>query len=238
MPRVDVDAKLDDFLGRYRRTQLLAERRIEAAALLATHRASGRAKTDLRGAMSSAGLGRLGNALSDTSDFAKGTLKRYPDGGFSASGTVFIRTRSERTRGAIEAYTQGADIRPVRGRWLWIPTDEAPARINRKRATPQSYIDAGSPLGELVRITAVNGRPLLAVKNVGKSQVGARGGRVRSLTKSGRARKGDRLKELSILFVAIPRTARAARVNVRQIVGAVQADLPLLFEQAVGRTFR
>lgn len=225
-------AAFDDF---YRQS----EQAIERAALRATDQAARQAKNALRGDMAGAGLGRLGNAFGDGSDLRSGRgVKRYSDGGFSASGAVFIRSRSERTRGAIEAYTEGATISPRRGRWLWFPTNEVPARIGRLRTTPERYIAAGSPLGRLITIRSVNGNPLLAVENIGVNAVGARGGRGRSLTKSGRPRKGDRLKQLSVLFVGIPNTSRAARIDADAILKAEAARLPELWSDEMRKEGR
>lgn len=213
-----------------------AVQRVEQAALRAVARGGRAATRQMRAAGQAAGLGRLMQAVGDTADTK--VLRRGAEG-FSVSSTLAIRTGSPRTRGAIEAYTEGANILPRRGRWLWFPTDEASrvvgSRKTRRRLTPEVYREMGEPMGPLITIRSINGRPLLAVQNVGKSEVGARGGRVRPLTKGGRLRKGDRLKTLSVLFVGIPRTSRAARIDTRAILRAVQAELPELFRQEMGR---
>lgn len=233
----------DDYVGRYRRYQALVERRMEAAALIATERAADRAKRQIRSQMTSAGLGRLGFGLGHSSDASKGRGVHRRGNGWSASGNVHIRSQSERTKGAIEAYTQGAEIRPVRARSLWIPTDEiqriagSRARGVARRISPEVYNrELASKYGPLIPITSIDGRPLLAVENVGVSAVGARGGRVRGLTKSGRPRRGDRVKQLAILFVGIPHTSRAARVNVNQIIAEVLTQMPDIFSNALRTT--
>lgn len=217
-----------------------AIQRLETAALIATDRGATQGKTRIREAMQGAGLGRLGGAIDATSDLKRGAgVHRRGASGFSASGTVFIRSKSERTRGAIEAYTEGAEIMPKRGRWLWIPTDAVArlvgSRSNRRRMTPAEYVKAGNEakIGPLVLLRSVNGYPLLAVENVGVSETGQKP-RVRGLTKSGRPRKGDRLKRLAVLFVGIPYTSRAARVDAAAILRQVRAELPMLAQQALG----
>jgi hypothetical protein len=80
-------------------------------------------------------------------------------------------------------------------------------------------------VGRLELIRSVDGRPLLIVRNVGVSAEGKRRS-ARSLTKSGRARKGQIRKEFIVAFIAIPRTARAARIDVSAIHAAVMAELP------------
>lgn len=125
-----------------------AEQRNETAALIATDRGSRISLANQRGRMQGAGLGRLGNALGASSDLSQGRgVHRYPNGGFSASGVVFVRSQSERTLGAIEAYTSGADIQPRKGRWLWIATDEVQRLVGsgkqRRRLTPALWTRYG-----------------------------------------------------------------------------------------------
>lgn len=213
---------------------------MEAAALIATDQASLRAKSEVRSAMTSARLGRLGNAVDNTSDMQKrGSPKRYPNGGFAASGVLFVRSQSERTKGALESYTQGAEIRPKSGRYLWFATDEIPRLTNKVRMTPELYRKNGfeQKIGPLVQIRGIDGTPLLVARNVGVNAAG-KPRSARSLTKAGRPRKGQRLKEFVVAFIGIPRTSRAARVNVREILTRVQADLPRLFNEAIRGTFR
>lgn len=213
-----------------------AIQQMEQAAVRAVARGGRAATRELRQAGAAAGLGTLMQAVKDTADTA---VHRRGADAFSVSSTLAIRTASDRTRGAIEAYTEGAEILPRRGRWLWFPTDEAQRVVgsgkSRRRLTPEVYREMGEPMGPLVRIRSVNGRPLLAVQNVGKSEVGARGGRVRSLTKRGAPRRGDRLKTLSVLFVGIPRTSRAARLAARAILQGVQRELPQLFREEMAK---
>jgi hypothetical protein len=227
--RGNFDAAFSDY---YR----FAEQRAERAALIATKKGARIAVNNIRSAMQSAALGRLGNAIKDTSDADKGRIHRYPNGGFSASGVVFVRSKSERTLGAIEAYTQGADIKPVRGRWLWIATDALPRVTGKFRMTPELYMKNGfdRKIGPLIRIRSVNGYPLLAVKNVGVSEAGMKRS-AKSLTKAGYPRKGQVQRELVVLFIGIPRTSRAARVDVPAIMRSVAAELPALFYEALGR---
>lgn len=203
------------------------EERVETLArgliLDVSDRAAKRTLSQIRSDMVSAKLGRLGNAIGAGSDKQKGTgVRRRSNGNISASGSVFIRSRSERTVGAIISYTEGAEITPKnRSGLLWFPTDEIQRIVGsgkeRARMTPALYRARGfeQRFGPLIPLRSVDGTRLLAVKNVGVSEVGARGGRVRGLTRSGRARKGDRVKALSVLFIGIPRTARAARTNPR-----------------------
>lgn len=83
----------------------------ERAILEASHEAGRKATSQIRNAMSRAGLGRLGNTINATSDFDKGgRLHRSSGREVSASNAIHLKSRNERTVGSIEAYTSGATI--------------------------------------------------------------------------------------------------------------------------------
>jgi len=212
--------------------------RLQRASLEAADKASRNALRTLRGDMAGAGLGRLGNAMDQASDLQGGRGVHDRGGGaWSASGGVFIRTRSPRSRGAIEAYTQGASIQPARGRWLWIATTAIPSKAGRERMTPESYVRNGftRKIGPLIPLKSVNGYPLLAIENVGVSLAG-KPRSAKSLTKTGNARKGQAKRDLVIAFYAIPATSRAARVDAVSVMVRAQSELQPLMNRAIGRT--
>lgn len=226
-----------DFNGPFAEWRRFAEQRLERAVLIATDRAAARAKSAIRGAMAGAGLGRLGQAIDATSDLKRGRgMRRYAGGGFSASGIVYVRSRSERTLGAIQAYTKGAVIRPVRSKWLWIPTDNIPRVSKRYRLTPALWRENGLDrrIGPLVRVNSINGYPLLVAKNIGVDISGRRRS-AKSLKKGGEPRKGQVEKEFVVAFIGIPGTARAARINVDTLLAPIAGELPALFNNALGR---
>lgn len=232
-------AKLEagDFARPFAEFNRMAEARMKRAALQATDVATKSLLSEIRLTMAGAGLGRLGNALGATSDLKRGgRVHQTAGGGFSASGGVFIRSGSERSRGAIVAYTEGAAIRPTRGRWLWVPTDNVPRISMRYRLTPAMWKENGLDrrIGPLVFIKSVNGYPLLVAKDVGLAISGARGS-VKSRKKNGEARKGQVAKDFVVCFVGIPATARAARIDVRAIGRSVANELPALFAAALER---
>lgn len=217
-----------------------ASQRLERAALIAVDRASREALGQVRGSMQGAGLGRLGQAIGQTSDLRDGNgIKRRGSRGFSASGVLFVRSRSPRTLGAIEAYTVGASIRPRAGRWLWVATPDiqrlAGSGKARQRVTPGNWSRLGldSRIGKLELVPSVSGRPLLVVKGAGVSAAG-KAGSARSLKRNGEARRGQVARQFLVAFVAIPATSRAARVDVAAIMRAAAAELPALFAQAMG----
>lgn len=208
---------------------------MERAALVVTDRGATRAERRFRADMANAGLGGLGNTVKAGSDLRRGRgVRRRGRQGFEARGWLAVRSRSERVIGALESYTVGAEIRPVRGRWLWIATDAIPGRANRYRMTPELYRKSGleQRIGPLVLIHGINGYPLLVVKNVGVNAAG-KPGQAKSLRKNGLARKGQRARDLLVVFFAIPRTSRRARVSVRDIMSAEQTAMIDDYRKAV-----
>ncbi len=227
-----------DYLGAHASYQALIERRVEFAALTATHQVGRRGKSAIRQSIQGAGLGRLGNAIDSNSDLSTGRGVHRRADGFSASSAVFVRSNSERTLGTLAAYTQGAKIRPVRGRWLWFATPEiqrlAGAGAKRERVTPGNWEKLGldKKIGPLVVVKSINGRPLLAVKNVGVSALGVPG-KARSLTKKGRARKGQIARSFLVAFVSIPATSRSARLDPVAIMRNANKEIGILYQKAL-----
>ncbi len=235
MLRAQVDIP-KPFVDEFRRGAI---QRVERAAMEATHTAMRRALDQTRVEMRGRGLGGLGGALGLFSDKEKGTVFRRGGDAFSASAGIYLRNKSERTAGAMTAYTEGAEIAPVRGRWLWIATEEiqrfvggGAGRGRGKRITPALWRQNGldSKIGRLVPIKGVNGFPLLIVQNVGVSAAGKKNS-ARGLTKSGRPRKGQIEKSMIVAFYAIPRTSRAARVDLIAIASRWASIVPTLFNE-------
>lgn len=188
-------------------------------------RASRRGLNAIRAEMQAAGLGRLGFALAQTSDLKKSGTVFRGNGRVSASGTIFIRSRSPRTIGAIKSYTQGATITPRRGRYLWFPTDDLMRRARvplpttgggrgaaNVRLEPHLWNRTGldRSIGPLIFVRGRGGQPLLIVRNAPVNQAS---GAVQKRTKTGRLRKGSIEKDFIVAFVGIPNTVRGRRVN-------------------------
>lgn len=215
-----------------------AERRIMLAARRATAKEAERAKNDIRTKHAGLRMGRLLMAIGSSSDKMKNTYRQTARG-FSVSGNVHIRSRSERTVGAIISVTEGAEITPRTARWLWIATDEIPKFAGKERMTPRLYRDKGfeQKIGPLVLVKSINGNPLLVVKGATVSEGGkARSARAR--TKRGAVRKGQRAKEFIVAFIGIPRTSRAALVNVTAFMNMALGRLPATFEAELRKEIR
>lgn len=180
--------------------------------------------------------GWFGNAIDSGGDLEKRGAVRRSGVGFSASGWVHVRRKSERTLGTIEAYTAGAEIAPRRGRWLWIPTNDIPARAGRVKITPGNWSKYGldQRIGPLVMVKSVNGRPLLVVKGASVSGEGKRRS-AKSLRRDGGLRKGQVARDFIVAFIAIPRTSRQARIDVPAIMREAQATVPSLLRQQLDR---
>lgn len=222
------------FVDRFKRDSV---QRVERAMLVATDKASRNALKDIR---SSGKLGRLSNAIGHFSDLKKGKVFRFGSSGFAASGGLNIKTRNERTVGAIISYTEGSDIVPRagnRGGWLWFPTAElAIKRIGRKKITPALY-NASPLVGRLGPLQQIPGRTasesLLIIKNVQVSMAGNR--RPIKGAKSGVARAGRQQKEAIIAFIGIRQTSRTKRIDVPEIMRANAATVGRLFYEEMKR---
>lgn len=224
--------------GQFREFERFCIQRLEQSALRASDQAARQATLDIRSAMRGAGLGRLGNALGNGSDLKKtGKVHRRGAEAFSASGWIHIRGRSERTVGAIVAYTEGAEIRGVRSPWLWIATDEIPRRAGRQKMTPALYNKAGldSRIGPLFQIPGRHaGESLLIVRDVTVDRFGRRG-RAKRLPRRGAVGSSRERREFIVAFVGIRRTSRTARVNPNSIIAANAARIPALIAADLGR---
>lgn len=238
--RGEVRIPVASFMAQFERAAI---QRFERAALVATDRMARDVLTRTRREMQAAGLGTLGQALGAGSDLQKnGRVHRTGRSGFSASGWVFARSGSDRSRGALDVYLgEGSkEILPVRSRFLWFATDEisrlAGKGKNRRRMTPATYRASGMEqrLGPLVRITSGDGTPLLIVRNVGTNAAG-KARSARPLKRNGMPRKGDVAREFIVAFVGIPRTSRMARVNIQEIAKSVTARAADYFSAAFGR---
>lgn len=213
-----------------------AIQRIERAAMVATDRAAKGAQTQMRLEMRGKGLGNLGNAIGMVSDQKKGRVHRIGAEAFSASGYIYLRSKSPRTVGAIISYTEGADIRPVNSRWLWIPSEDIQRLVGsgktRQRLTPALWSKYGldAKVGPLVYLPQKSGPPLLIVRNVGVSLAGKKNS-AKALTKSGRPRKGQIQRDFIVAFIAIPRTSRTQRVDLIAIANRWAGIVPDLFNE-------
>lgn len=186
-------------------------------------------KVEIKGAMSSAKLGKLSGAIGSGSDVSR---NRVPDinqvgvARWRAGGFIVARGNSARTGGALDAYINGAVITPKKGRWLWISTKEIPRRVGRYRMTPALYVKGGfeKKIGPLVFIPGKHsGKAFLIVPSV---QVNKAGVRAQAIPRNGNLRPGKTRKDFIVAFIGIRVTRREARFNPVVIGARVAQDLP------------
>lgn len=200
------------------------------AAVIATDRASREGRTELQAKMRSVGLGKLANAVGQTSTKRKG-------GSGDPYGVWFARGGDESLAGgALEAYSRGTTILPLNGNWLWIPTKAIQRRIKigagRYRLTPGRWIGSAleQTVGKLVFRQLSPTRAIFVVQNVSIS------------TKTGRAKaRGKRRSKTQIptkeiiAFTGIKVTRRARRFDKDLIAIAWSRRVPKFIAEELQR---
>lgn len=204
---------------------------LKAAALRATDRAARQAAANVRGQIQSAGLGRLSGAITSGSDLQRGRGVHPKGADFAASGWVKVRGRSERTLGALAAYTRGATITARNATWLAIATDHIPKRAGRQKMTPRLYVAEGfdQKIGPLVFVKGRSGREaFLIVRDVSVDKFGRKGRYARRLPRRGALGSSRARAGMLIAFVLIRLTSRSARFDPSAPIAAAVAQLPAL----------
>lgn len=201
-----------------------AKRVVDRAVVVAgtvNDKATKKAVDAQRAAMRAARLGKLANAVR-----SKTGRSRDRKGEPNSYGVIFAADGDEsRAGGALEAYSRGTTIRPVRGPWLWYQT-AALARTSkvggsRGRLTPERYRQMGNPLGPLrfARISAG-----FAKLYVDVADVAVKTGRATRPGK-GKPRTKVRTKRVTI-FYGMKQTRRAQRYDPQRITAQVHAQIP------------
>jgi len=218
MTSVTFTAKIPNIERGLRREVQRLEREQHRAGVSATHLASKRGQRRTQAKMRSVGLKKLSNAVGQASSQTK-RRRNLQDNPF---GVIFARGGDESRGGqALQAYTQGAIIRPRNGSWLAVPTDAAQKLVSvggrRRRLTPKLWAQAGmnQRVGKL-RFRQVRGNlAMLFVENVSLSP---KTGRAKVLPKSGRTRTRVVPKRPVVIFWLIKVTRRAKRFDQRTIM--------------------
>lgn len=208
MTRIAIKVKSSDFSS-VRLDRDRYHKEIRAVAYTATDLAITRGAARVKARMRSVGLGKLANAVGHTSAKKKGQTDRTPYGALYARGGD-----DSRAGGALDAYTQGANITPL-GRWLAIPTKAVPRLVSaggrRQRLTPALWEKAGlnRKIGELRFVQVSSSQALLLVNNVSLSPkngqakaMGPRGTRTRIVP-----------KRAVVAFILIRNTRRTKRFD-------------------------
>jgi hypothetical protein len=197
------------------RTLLAEEVRAAENAVTAGVRQAGQAlKGELRQQVTGAGLGgRLANAWRD---------RHYPNRKVDAASLVWTKAPQ-----IIRAFDEGVVIRSRRGRWLAIPTENAPRRgTDGKRISPSTFPE--HRLGRL-RLVARPGKvPLLVVDGL-RASTGRRGGFRRA---SARALRSGQGLVTVVMFVLVPQVTLRKRLDVEGAARRWHAHLPRLVLEA------
>ena len=178
-------------LGRSLQTDMQAELRdIERAVAAGTREAGHGLRTELRRQVASAGLGqRLANSWRD---------KHYPNQKLDAASLVYTKAPQ-----IIRAFDEGAVIRSRRGRFLAIPTENAPRKgTDGKRISPSTFPE--HRFGPLRFVPRSSGPSLLVVDGL-RASLSRKSGELRGFRRaSDRARvRGDGLTTV-VMFLLVP----------------------------------
>jgi hypothetical protein len=196
--------------------RLLAEevRAAERAVTAGVQQAGDGLKSELRRQVRGAGLGgRLANAWRD---------RHYPNQKVDAASLVW--TKAPRI---IRAFDEGVTIRSRRGRWLAIPTENAPRKgTDGRRISPSTFPE--HRLGRL-RLVARPGKvPLLVVDGL-RASTGRRGGFRRA---SARALRSGQGLVTVVMFVLVPQVRLRKRLDVEGAARRWHGHLPRLVIEA------
>src|ERR671911_9360 len=210
--------KLATTLARSLQADMQAELRdLERAVTIGTRDAGRGLKTELGRQVASAGLGqRLGNSWRD---------KHYPNQKLDAASLIYTKAPQ-----IIRAFDEGALIRSMRGRFLAIPTENAPRKgTDGRRISPSTFLE--HRFGPLRFVPRPSGPSLLVVHSL-RASFSRKSGELRGFrraTERARAR-GDGLATV-VMFLLVPQVKLRKRLDVARAAERWSAQLPTLIEQ-------
>jgi hypothetical protein len=192
-------------------------RDIERAVTGGTREAGRGLKTELRRQVGSAGLGqRLANSWRD---------QHYPNQRLDAASLVYTKAPQ-----IIRAFDEGAVIRSKRGRFLAIPTENAPRKgTDGKRISPSTFPE--HRFGPLRFVPRQSGPSLLVVDGLRASfsrQTGELRGFRRATDRARRTRQG---LTTVVMFLLVPQVKLPKRLDVARAAERWSAQLPALIER-------
>jgi hypothetical protein len=192
-------------------------RAIERAVTSGTRDAGRGLKTELRRQASSAGLGqRLANSWRD---------RHYPNRKLDAASLVYTKAPQ-----IIRAFDEGAVIRSKRGRFLAIPTKNAPRKgTDGKRISPSTFPE--HRFGRLRFVPRPSGPSLLVVDGL-RASSSRKTGELRGFRRAtDRARQSGAGLTTVVMFLLVPQVKLPKRLDVARAVERWSAQLPALIEQ-------
>jgi Family of unknown function (DUF6441) len=195
----------------------VALRNIERAVTIGTRNAGRGLKTELRQQVASAGLGqRLANSWRD---------KHYPNQRLDAASLVYTKTPQ-----IIRAFDEAAVIRSRRGRFLAIPTENAPRKgTDGRRISPSTFPE--HRFGPLRFVPRQSGPSLLVADGL-RASLSRQTGQLRGFRRAtDRARARGAGLTTVVMFVLVPQVKLRKRVDVARAAERWSAQLPALIEQ-------
>src|SRR5919106_5165271 len=192
-------------------------RAIERAVATGTRDAGRGLKTELRRQVASAGLGqRLANSWRD---------KHYPNQKLDAASLVYTKAPQ-----IIRAFDEGALIRSKRGRWLAIPTENAPRKgTDGKRISPRTFPE--HRFGPLRLVPRPSGPSLLVVDSL-RASFSRKNQELRGFRRAtDRARRNGQGLTTVVMFLLVPQVKLRKRLDVARAAERWSGQLPALIEQ-------
>jgi hypothetical protein len=210
--------KLAAAIARSLRAEMQAELRdVERAVATGTRDAGRGLRTELRRQVTSAGLGqRLANSWRD---------KHYPNRKLDAASLVYTKAPQ-----IVRAFDEGAVIRSRRGRFLAIPTENAPKKgTDGRRISPSTFPE--HRFGPL-RFVPRSGGPSLLVVDGLRASFSRQTGELRGFRRAtGRARRSGQGLTTVVMFLLVTQVKLSKRLDVARAAERWSAELPALIEQ-------
>jgi len=195
-------------------------RDLEREAATGTRDAGCGLKTKLRRQVTGAGLGqRLARTWRD---------RHYDNRGLDAASLVYTKAPQ-----IIRAFDEGAVVRAKRGRFLAIPTENAPRRgVGGRRISPSTFPE--HRFGPLRFVPRPSGPSLLVVDGV-RASFSRKTGELRGFRRaSDRARRTGAGLTTVVMFVLVPQVKLPKRLNVARAAERWSGRLPGLVERSLG----
>ena len=210
--------KLAAMVARSLQADMQAELRDIERAVATGARDAGRGlRTELRRQVASA---RLANSWRD---------KHYPNQKLDAASLVYTKAPQ-----IVRAFDEGALIRSRRGRFLAIPTENAPRRgTDGRRISPSTFPE--HRFGPLRFVPRQSGPSLLVVDGL-RASFSRQTGQLRGFRRATERtrQRGDGLTTV-VMFLLVPQVKLSKRLDVARAAERWSGQLPTLIEQQLSR---
>ena len=192
-------------------------RDIERAAAAGTREAGRGLRTELRRQVTSAGLGqRLANSWRD---------RHYPNQRLDAASLIYTKAPQ-----IIRAFDEGAVIRSRHGRFLAIPTENAPRKgTHGRRIRPSTFPE--HRFGPLRFVPRQSGPSFLVADGL-RASFSRKSGELRGFRRAtDRARRSGQGLTTAVMFLLGPQGKLRKRLDVARAAERWSGQLPALIEQ-------